>query len=44
MKSAMIVLAGLALCGVGAVAYFKDLELWILWVLAGFITIMTQVD
>ncbi|AMM43742.1 hypothetical protein FDG95_gp177 [Pectobacterium phage vB_PcaM_CBB] len=44
MKNAMIVLAGVLLCGVGAIGYFKDLNLWGLWVIAGIIIITTQVD
>jgi hypothetical protein len=44
MKSSLIVLAGLALCGVGAVGFFKDLDLWGAWVIVGALVISTQVD
>lgn len=44
MKSVMIVIAGLALCGVGAFGYFKDLDLWGAWVIVGGVIIGTQVD
>lgn len=44
MKNAMIVLAGLALCGVGAFGFFKELDFWGAWVLIGAIIIGTQVD
>lgn len=44
MKSGLIVLSGLALCGVGAFGFFKDLNLWGAWVIVGAIIIGTQVD
>ena len=44
MKSVVIVIAGLALCGVGAFGFFKDLNLWGAWVSVGVILISTQVD
>lgn len=44
MKSGLIVLAGLLLCGVGAFGFFKELDLWGAWVIIGAIIIGTQVD
>lgn len=44
MKSVLIVIAGLALCAVGAFGFFKELNLWGAWVLVGAIMIGTQVD
>ncbi len=44
MKTVLIVLAGIALCGVGAFGFFKDLNYWGVWVLVGALIISTQVD
>ncbi|AQW88701.1 hypothetical protein FDH34_gp176 [Serratia phage BF] len=44
MKSGLIILAGLVLCGVGAFGYFKDLDLWGAWVIVGGLIVYSQVD
>lgn len=44
MKSIFIVLAGTALCGIGAYGFANNVDLWGVWIVVGGLLIFTQVD